>query len=90
MWEGGDGGGGRGVEVCVVDAVAVVFAHVEVGYYRGDVGVGDVVGGAPDFEGGGGGGGGGGVGLNGFVNICICVCIRRRRGGERGKGEGMG
>lgn len=35
-----------------MDAVAVVFAHVEVGYYCCDKCVGDVVGGAPDFGGG--------------------------------------
>lgn len=63
LWNEGGRRGGRGwrrVEVCVVDAVAVVFAYVEVGHHCRDEGVWDVVCGAPDL-----GGGCWGVGLNG-------------------------
>lgn len=65
-----------------MDGIAVDFAHVEVGYYGRDGGVGDVVCGAPDL-----GGGGWGVGLywgEEEREVWLLKGLRKRKGGKRG------
>jgi len=65
----------RDVEGGKVDGVAVYFAYVEVLLHFGDMGGGDVVGGAPDFWRGG--------GVLGAVCKFVCLGLKTKGRGKR-------